>query len=141
MLLEEDLQTEYSSDFMEEVEESAYKGKFLPDLTELAKQYIVNFFADKEMHCGGPIPTRILLTQRNISLVMNASVEATLPRIYSCIEPHFEQLDADSGLLAEDVKLVISILKQCSQAGIPKEFATGILVVYLECCEGLNLWD
>jgi len=137
-MLLEDFQVD---EFIEENEEFDCKGDFLQDLTELAKQYILNFFSNKEMYCGGSIPTKMLLTPRNISLVMNASVEATLSRIYSCIQPHFKQLDSDSGLVAEDVKLVISILKQCSKAGIPKEFATGILVIYLEHCEGLDLWD
>lgn len=141
MLLEDLQLDDNSSEFIEETEECLYKEDFLQDLTELAKQYILNFFADKEMYCGGSIPTRMLLTPRNISLVMNSSVEATLGKIYEYIEPHFKQLSADSGLIAEDVKLVISILKQCSNAGIPKEFATGILVIYLEHCEGLVLWD
>lgn len=138
--MEEDLlEDDYYDD---DSAECPYKGEFLADVRERAIQCITSFFSEKEMHCGGPIPSRLLLTQRNISLVLNSSVEITLSKIYDSIEPHFEQLDPESGLVAEDVKLVISVLKQCSQAGIPKEFATGILVIYLECCEGLDLmWD
>ena len=39
----------------------------------------------------------------------------------------------------EDVWFVIDIFRQCAVAGIPKCFSPGILLVYLELCEGITV--
>jgi hypothetical protein len=123
-------------------EEHLSGSEFVYDIKELAKEYMVNFFANKEMYCGGPIPKQILLNNKNLSIVLNSNIEETLPKIYVSIEDSFSQLESDSGLVADDIKLIISILKQCSRFGIPKEFSVGIMILYLEYCEGLEIkWD
>ena len=135
--IEVEIENEFATD-----EEYAAGGEFVYDIKQLAKQYILNFFNGKQMYCGGAIPRKILLTPRYLSLVLNSSIEETRPMIYCSLEKSFEQLDENSGLVAEDVRLVISVLKQCSKFGIPKEFSVGIMAIYLECCEGLELtWD
>lgn len=138
LTIEEDI--ELQDDFAEE--DYLCGSEFVYDIKELAKQHIINFFSNKQMYCGGPIPQKILINNKNLSLVLNSSIEETLPKIYLCIENSFTQLDSDSGLVADDVKLVISVLKLCSKSGVPKEFSVGILAMYLEYCEGLEIrWD
>ena len=34
---------------------------------------------------------------------------------------------------------IISILNECFKSGIPKYFAGGIMLIYLELCEGLEI--
>lgn len=135
--IEAEIENEFATD-----EDFAVGSEFVYDIKQLAKQYILNFFNGRQMYCGGIIPRKILLNPRYLSLVLNSSIDETLPLIYYSLKDSFEQLDENSGLVAEDVRLVISVLKQCSKFGIPKEFSVGILVIYLECCEGLDLtWD
>lgn len=139
MLVEDDIEIE--EDCASE-EDYLSGSEFVYDIKELARQHMINFFSTKEMYCGGPIPQKILLNNKNLSIVLNSNIEVTLPKIYSSIQSNFTQLESDSGLVADDVKLVISILKQCSKVGVPKEFSVGIMALYLEYCEGLEIkWD
>ena len=39
----------------------------------------------------------------------------------------------------EDIWYVISIFQQCAEMGIPKCFRPGMLLVYLELCEGIRV--
>lgn len=103
--------------------------------------FLINFFNDKEMYCGGKIPKNLLLNENNIKLVINSTIENSMDKIYSSIEGHFNKVDPESGLVSDDIKLVKSILDKCSHAKIPKEYSVGILIIYLILCEGFEIND
>lgn len=107
------------------------------------KDKIINwlniFFKDKEMHCGGKIPKHLLITEKNIKLILEKTIENSMETIYANIEGHFKQVGSDSGLISDDIKLVKSILDKCAHAMVPKEYAAGMLIIYLILCEGFDL--
>ena len=120
--------------------ENLFAGVFLGDIQKLAKDYIGRFFINREMHCGGFIPDRLMYSDHNISMVLNTNVESGVKLAYAAMEEaELFPVCVDSQLISDDVKLVISVYHQCAKLGIPKEFASGILLMYLEFCEGIGI--
>lgn len=114
----------------------------LEDTKWLAKYYIDLFFKDKTMYCGGPIPNSFLYKDRYISAVLNLDICNGMDFIYDAIgakytEKQLRHLERQ-GQLPEDVKYVIAKFRDLAKAGIPKQFAVGILLIYLELCEGFK---
>lgn len=105
-----------------------------------ARNVIASFFKDREMFCGGKILDKFLLNERNISLVLNTNIEVGVQRAYQALSEanHFPPC-VDMQLVPDDVRLVMSVLKQCAKSHIPKDNAAGILLLYLEFCEGVSV--
>jgi hypothetical protein len=128
---------------LEENESGVNAEHVVDDTKWLAKYYIEMYFRDKAMYCGGPIPKHMLYTDRYISAVLNLNVCNGMDIIYNAVGVnytdeqmrHFER----QGQLPDDVKYVIYMFRELARAGIPKQFAVGILFIYLELCEGYKL--
>jgi len=117
-----------------------YTGDFVEELKILAASYLVNFFKDREMHCGGNIPRCLLCSDQNISMVLNTNLEKGIKRAYKGIElnGNIATETENESLVAEDIKLVVAIIKGCAIAKVPPEFIPGIVLLYLEYCEGIE---
>lgn len=140
MLLELDIEEEVDDyENFEEEENGNFDGIFAADLREHAKNHLVLFFKDREMHCGGFLSRKKLLHPRNVSLVMNTSIIDSTKMIYGLLEGknQFQERDVLDKTITEDVKLVMEIFRNCYQLGIPKQFAGGILMLYFQYCEGI----
>lgn len=142
MPIESDIDEEvFEDELLEEeleVVEDVYAGVFVEDIQVLAKEYINRFFVTQEMYCGGKIPDRFLFTEENISLVMNTNLEDGVRQAYKIIENdgHYSS-DAVESLVPDDVKLVIRVMNTCAKLSIPPEFIPGIVLLYLQYCEGM----
>jgi hypothetical protein len=42
-------------------------------------------------------------------------------------------------IVGDDVKFMIRILNRCAKMGVPKEFAAGMMLLFLEFCEGVDV--
>lgn len=129
---------------VENTTEPVFEFEYLvDDLNMLAKYYIDLYFCDKELPEGGQIPKKLLHSDRYISYVLNTDICNGMDLIYKIVGVdytveqvrHFER----QGQLPEDVKYVISMLHDMSRRGIPKQFAIGIFLIYLELCQGHKL--
>lgn len=107
------------------------------DYYSKAKRHMIQFFENKTTCEGNPISMDRLLTTDNIEMVASASIEEAMEIIYSAISCD-DIDDDDSGLIGDDVKIVLSALKRCSEARVPQEFVGGMTLLYLELCKGLN---
>ena len=121
---------------IEEIEGLDYSGEYVEDKIEALKSCISLFFSGREMHCGGPVPSNRLLSNHNISLLTTTSLEDAVARSYIAIED-FGLFEGQEDAYGKDISLVISILDQCSKFKVPKENAGGMLLLYLEFCEGI----
>ena len=128
-------QLDHLPDFPED-----FYGKFKVDVQELAKDIISQFFADKELYCGGKIPDRMMHTPEYITLVLNTDITHAIQRAYcSLLEPcDFISSEQNDALVSDDILLVLAILRECSRLGIPKEMAGGLMVMHLELVEGVG---
>lgn len=119
------------------------KVKFLENLKEIALYYTDLFFIDKSMHCGGKIPKILLHAPQRLSTVMNTNIKSGAIRAYECIG----DIVSESALLearrngdsTEDIIMVNESLKCLSSYGIPKQFAGGLMLLYLEFCQGVKV--
>ena len=124
----------------ENKEVSDFCHTFLKDAQSVAKGYIEVFFKDKEHYHGGKIKKEYLYSEKNLSRVLNTDVSSGILEAYSKIKNHPDIVideDENAGIITDDVRLSMSIFDQCSKRGIPKQFAGGILLMYLDLCEGI----
>ena len=119
---------------------AVYEGNFLKnkvldfaeDIRSLSKEYIDNFFKHEEMHLGGKIPNEIMHSSNYIDLVIDADITSGVSAIYKALEKY--ELDEE-----EQIKLVLGILNKCASRGVPKFFAAGITIMYMEICKGVEV--
>jgi hypothetical protein len=110
-------------------QEGVFEGLNDDDKKLMAKEAIEQFFWDKQLKWGGPIPERVLYTESNIHRVIHTTIIEGVDQTYAMIwekRPNAQEK-------------VVEILNQCAKRYIPKPFAGGILVIYFNICEGFGL--
>jgi len=126
----------------QEAEIKVFAQEFFGDVKSLARQYMEQFFKDKMLHCGGKIPRSFLFAERRISMVMNYDIIKGVERAYKSLEKTMP-VDADqakqSGEATDDIKLVNETLNLLARSGIPQQFAGGMMCLYLEFIEGVDI--
>jgi hypothetical protein len=112
------------------------------DASELAKRRIDEFFADKQMHCGGSIPKRLLHDPQRVKCVVNYSISKAVTRCYAALKHTITDAERaaarKTGDSTRDIKLVNEALKLMARSCVPQEFAGGMLMMYLEFVEGVE---
>lgn len=104
------------------------------------------YFGDKQLHCGGPIPPKMLFSAKNIALVRDVVRRKT--------DGFAEMMDVIYGVLHEcsplrydevnlqkpwDIATVIKYMRDVHAYNIPKEFVPGITLLYLRFCKGYSV--
>lgn len=124
----------------EEVEEIPTPRQVTKESIAKAKAHIDAFFADKQMYCGGAIPKRLLHDPDRVSMVINYNIIRGVDHAYTLLEHAISEQEimdaARTGDSTKDIKLVNETLKLLAQYRVPRQFAGGILVMYLELVEG-----
>jgi len=132
---------EYSSE--QERVIKVFAQDFYSDVKALARQYVEQFFADKMLHCGGKIPKSLLFSERRMSMVLNYDIIKGVERAYKYLEPMLNSRDVESakhsGEATDDIKLVNETLSLLARSGVPQQFAGGMMCLYLEFIEGVNI--
>jgi hypothetical protein len=124
---------------------------FSHDCEALAKQFIVKFFANRSMHCGGRIPKSVLESPEYVNLVLHTDVCKGVEQAYKLIEDESrrkwhdrvatpnQEMDFSDEPLPEDISKVLGILNvECPRMKVPKALAAGIMLMCLELCEGIG---
>jgi len=135
--LDDDIQSE-DRDLSEEQDEAirSFAQCFHPNANNLVRFYMERFFGDKMMHCGGKIPKLLLLSDRRVSMVQNYDICMGVDRCYKYLKDYL--IDSQSEI-TYDIKLVTQVLNLLSRSGIPQQYAGGMLCLYLEFVEGVNI--
>ena len=144
---EDDFDEEDSSDNFSPLSDAAilvndedFLKNFSGDLGKFASECIVNFFQDKEMHYGGPIPQKMILRDNYIKMVANSNICDDVDRAYKILEGSgIKSESINENIIADDVRLILQILDKCKDARIPKCFRGGLILMYLEFCEGIEV--
>ncbi len=118
----------------------SFSKTFQKDVHALARHYIEQFFSDKMFYCGGAIPKYLLFADLRISMVLNYDITQGVRRAYKYLEPLYD-IDPKnkSGETGEDVLMVLNTLSMLEKAGIPQQFAGGMMCMYLELVEGIDI--
>lgn len=113
------------------------------DINQAIKEYIITYFKFKK----SSIPISILHLQKYIDIVKKTRIHkiigqenvAGMDLIYKALGSSPEQKDDEIGTITEDTKLVIEMFKECRQLQIPKAFASGLVIMYLDLIEGREI--
>lgn len=128
-----------------ELEENQEFIEFSKDFQEnakrIAKKYINQFFKDKEYYLGGEIPQEELFSNTSILTVLNSNIEDSVDRAYIGLKPLLLKEKKNFGNLEVtcDVRIVVGILNLLSLSCIPKQFAGGLMLLYLKFVEGIKI--
>lgn len=115
---------------------------YVEDIKALARSYMCGFFAAKKLPSGRLIPREILESPRYLSFVMNLDISTGMDLIYTTLDAKNKptvDLEKHKKNNLDDIKYVLNLLSQCASFGIPKHFAAGIIIMYLEICEGYKI--
>lgn len=116
---------------------------FRSDVTELASYYIKMFFKNKNLH-NSTITDKDLINENKISIVVNTSIISGVQKAYKILESYIIITQEDinkakkNGDVTEDIKLINETLKSLYTAGVPQQFAGGMMLLYLEFCRGVD---
>jgi hypothetical protein len=69
-----------------------------------------------------------------IDLVIDADISSGVTAIYKALEKY--ELDEE-----EQIKLVLGTLNKCASRGVPKFFAAGVAIMYMEICKGIEVFE
>jgi len=108
------------------------------DCLDYAAYFLKIFFKNKVDQFGFEIDQEDLLTDRNISLVANMTIFNDMSIIYDALRMG-NKAEKRKGKIAEDVELVLKLLNECAKISAPKNFAIGLIAIYVEICEGCKL--
>lgn len=135
----------------QEIQEERLEGldefceEIVADLTWVTTAYIDNFFHDKEMHCGGGIPKKLLYSPHYIEMVVNTTVSNGVRTAFKSLD-HFSENEnfeneVNDGTVTDDMKLVLAVMDHACERRIPKEHSAGIMLMYLELCRGIQICE
>ena len=116
---------------------------FKKDTEDLAKYYI-NVFFNNKISKNGNTTKDLVKCPHSLSTVINTSVISGVQKAYKALNNYiiFTQEDMNkakkNGDVTQEIKLVNETLKSLHKAGVPQQFAGGMMVLYLEFCEGVS---
>lgn len=117
---------------------------FRKDSSELARYYIRLFFEKRDAHSNSNIDRLGLLNDDKILTVINTSIISGVQKAYEALNKYIIITQEDinkakkEGDVTQEIKLVNETLKSLYQSGVPQQFAGGMMILYLEFCEGIN---
>ena len=118
--------------------DNPFAGEFKTNALEVAKVGIRRFFKDKKFHSGGEIPKNLLNQERYLDFVLYIGIADATTAVFRAIDNSSVSFAEEDGF-SESSHLVHSTLTECCLAGIPKCFAGGVLIMYVELCEGIRI--
>lgn len=120
-----------------------FSKAFHKNSKDLAVKYMKLFFFDKEYFKGGKVPLDLLITDKNISKVLNYDIIEGVDNSYRVLEKimNINPKVSLDGEVTEDIKIVNQILQLLSYSKVPQQFAGGMLCLYLEYVNGVKFED
>jgi hypothetical protein len=115
---------------------------FFEQVVESVVEKIDNFFATQQMHYGGPISTKMLHSPHYISRVLNTDISDGVCAAYAALgfprqSEHFNEKQRK--MFDKAQKLIETTLTNLAKSGIPKVYAGGILLMWLELVKGVEV--
>lgn len=103
-----------------------------------AHNSIETFFNNKSWYCGGPIPKNLLFHKENYKVVSKISFSTAIDIAYRSMDKA-KYLARTKKEKKFDIKLVLKTIYECHKLNIKQEHIGGILLIYLQLCEKVEL--
>lgn len=122
--------------------------------TRLTIQSIELYFEDKPFHCGGPIPPKHLYSEKNIHLVRDCDFGKGIEACHEVLSTKSALGLASTNLIGlsmkqrlalqarareSNVRTLLGILQEVKNAGMPREFHPGLILLHLKFCLGYKI--
>ena len=117
-------------------------GDHASDIQKDAFACISLYFKGKSWFCGGPIPSRILLSEDSVKVVLRTSWNDQWEHFVheKCLPTIPEPIDYDEGVhLPWSVRYLIDLIYSMGKVSIPKEWRPGMVLLYFKFCKGINV--
>ena len=141
MMIEEVLDEEVLEDVVEDVPVSCSLGEYIKTLKELASVYLLAYFKDRQMHFGGPIPKNVLLSDRNLNIVLSTPFAEGADEVHAAFVYKPRPANHNQAEIPFQTKRFLDLLAEVSKFGIPIEFKAGVMLLHLQFCEGSTIKD
>lgn len=142
MMIEEELDEELDEEaVLEDSPASCSLGEYIKTLKELASVYLLAYFKNKQFHCGGPITKSMLLSERNLNIVLSTPFADGSNEIYSAFVYKPIPENHNQSEIPFQTKRFLDLLAEVSKFGIPIYFKAGIMLLHLQFCEGSKIKD
>ncbi len=129
-------------DLDEDIEINEDSALTVEDFKSLARNYLKVFFDKRKDLNGQLVKSKAIYTDRNVCMVLNLNICDGMALIYDALNPICLKKKSKAGKVdkvGEDVRLVISLLKECATLSIPKCFAAGLIAAYVELCKDCKI--
>jgi hypothetical protein len=116
---------------------------FKKDTEDLAKYYI-NVFFNNKISKNGNTTKDLTKCPHSLSTVVNTSIISGVQTAYKALNNYIIVTQEDmnkakkNGDVTQEIKLVNETLKSLHKAGVPQQFAGGMMILYLEFYEGVS---
>lgn len=101
------------------------------------KSALKTFFSDKKHWCGGNLSTNLIFSDKHIQILLETSVEVGVSIAHFSMDRESpEHVDTTEEMWS--IRLINTILGEASIRGIPKSYLGGLVILYLELCEGVS---
>lgn len=106
----------------------------------LVKTWISKFFVGKTMYCGGNLSERVLLSAKYVRMVLEIQLSLAVDIVYAAWKKdRGAPFAIPMGGISDDVKWVMAFLHHCALQRVPPAFIGGLMLIYLEQCEGISI--
>ena len=112
---------------------------------KLIKKYIEIYFQDKRFYCGGKVPKNLLFAPSSIKLVKAYDVYYGSKIIHRAFDKYKERIKKkyldDPRPNKPETNYLLDLLAECSRLKIPKDYASGLIMLKIEFCDGIKVFD
>lgn len=113
-------------------------SRYKEEIKRMASDYVDIFFHDKKLTSGRPIIQDELHTDDHVSLVMNTGMLDGIQMFYETFNADYvAPPESRVPLLAFEIRFLMRVFDECSRLQIPKQFASGIAMIYLKMCSNV----
>lgn len=139
----------YAEDTIEEQEEQQDDGlldheespRHVAARAEGSRLAISKFFAQKRYWCGGTIPQSKLFSVKNINLVMQASIIDAIDTFHALLASGETPENVDRTDIEWESRMILAVFTEAARLRISKDCYGGLLLLFLEFCEGFICLD
>jgi hypothetical protein len=124
-----------------EIQGSVETEDYGADIKKCAEDCLLEFFEDKRLPNGQPIPHGFLLSDFSVKTVMRSQFDDRCFNFLhsECLPLIPKHPGYDEPTVPWTVHCLLLLIKQMCSRGVPKEFQPGLLLLYFKFCFGVKI--
>lgn len=114
---------------------------FKEDLEIEARREINDFFREKKLYCGGPIPNSYLMSDSSITTVVCSKFADGVKSFYEVIANSIPKkpFELEGEDIEHDIYYFLTLLHETHRCNVWIKFRVGMILLYLKLCKGYKI--